>query len=142
WPRQLCDDGHESGSIEERRALESPVGTLLSLGTLLALDTRERRRPVRQSSCGSLSKSSILCPIYLTLSQISFTVARMSFREKSAWISFFCLLIFGGLYGWHVVQVEFFHARDNPMVYVGGTFAALVALEIALHVAIAIQSPK
>ena len=66
----------------------------------------------------------------------------MSFREKSAWISFFCLLIFGGLYGWHVVQVEFFHARDNPMVYVGGTFAALVALEIALHVAIAIQSPK
>ena len=66
----------------------------------------------------------------------------MSFREKSAWISFFCLLIFGGLYGWHIIQVEFFHARDNPMVYVGGTFAALVALEIALHVAIAIQSPK
>ena len=66
----------------------------------------------------------------------------MSFREKSAWISFFCLLIFGGLYGWHIVQVEFFHARDNPMVYVFGTFAALVALEIALHVAIAIQSPK
>ena len=66
----------------------------------------------------------------------------MSFREKSAWISFICILIFGGLYGWHVVQVELFHVRDNPMAYVFGTFAALVALEIALHVAIAIQAPK
>jgi hypothetical protein len=66
----------------------------------------------------------------------------MSFREKSAWISFFCLLIFGGLYAAHTVRVEFFHSRENAMVYVFGTMAALIALEIGLHVAIAIQSPK
>ena len=67
----------------------------------------------------------------------------MSFREKSAWISFLCILIFGALYGWHAIRVEIFHAHDhNPMLYVFGTAGALVALEIALHVAIAIQSPK
>lgn len=67
----------------------------------------------------------------------------MSFREKSAWISFICILIFGGLYGWHSVQVQLLHAHDhNPMLYVFGTMGAVVALEIALHVAIAIQSPR
>jgi len=67
----------------------------------------------------------------------------MSFREKSAWISFICILIFGGFYGWHAIRVEFFDIYDhNPMVYVFGTMGALVALEIALHVAIAMQSPR
>lgn len=67
----------------------------------------------------------------------------MSFREKSAWISFICILIFGGFYGWHSVRVELFHAHDhNPMVYVFSTIGALVALEIALHIAIALQSPR
>jgi hypothetical protein len=67
----------------------------------------------------------------------------MSFREKSAWISFFCLLIFGGLYAWHSVRGEFFRVRGiGPMVFVFGTMAALVALEIGLHVALAIRSPK
>lgn len=66
----------------------------------------------------------------------------MSFREKSAWISFICVLIFGGLYGWQAISVEFFNAHHNPVKYVFVTIAALVALEIALHVAIAIQSPR
>jgi len=67
----------------------------------------------------------------------------MSFREKSAWISFVCLLLFGGLYAFHSVRGDLFRARGiGPMAFVFGTMAALVALEIALHVAIAIQSPK
>jgi hypothetical protein len=67
----------------------------------------------------------------------------MSFREKSAWISFVCLLLFGALYAWHAVSGESFRMRGiGPMVFVFGTMAALVALEIALHVAIALQSPK
>ena len=67
----------------------------------------------------------------------------MSFREKSAWISFICILIFGTLYGWHAVDVEWLHARNgNSVAYVFGTMAALVVLEIALHVAIAVQSPR
>ena len=67
----------------------------------------------------------------------------MSFREKSAWISFGCLLIFGGFWLQHTIRIEFFDLRvANPVVYVFGTIAALIALEIALHVAIAIRSPK
>ena len=66
----------------------------------------------------------------------------MSFREKSAWISFFCILIFGGLYAAHLVRLEFFHSHESSPKYVFWTMAALVALEIGLHVAIALQSPK
>ena len=67
----------------------------------------------------------------------------MSFREKSACISFGCLLLFGALYAWHSVNGAFFRMRGiGPMVFVFATMAALVALEVGLHVAIAIQSPK
>jgi hypothetical protein len=67
----------------------------------------------------------------------------MSFREKSAWISFVCLLLFGALYAWHAVSGATFRALGiGPMVFVFGTLVALVALEIALHIAIAIQSPN
>ena len=67
----------------------------------------------------------------------------MSFREKSAWISFVCLLIFGGLWMSHWIRVDFFRAPNtNPVLYVFAMMAALIVLEIGLHVAIAIQSPK
>jgi hypothetical protein len=67
----------------------------------------------------------------------------MSFREKSAWISFFCLLLFGAAWLTHVLGIEVFHARnDNPMLWFFGMLAGLIALEIALHVAIAFQSPR
>ena len=67
----------------------------------------------------------------------------MSFREKSAWISFFCLLLFGASWLMHVLGIGFFHARnDNPVFWFLGMLAGLIALEIALHVAIAIQSPR
>lgn len=66
----------------------------------------------------------------------------MSFREKSAWISFFCILVFGGFWFWNVIRVEFFGARHrNPMLYFLSLVAALVIGEIVLHVAIALQSP-
>lgn len=67
----------------------------------------------------------------------------MSFREKSAWISFFCLLLFGASWLTHALGIEFFHpANDNPMRWFLGMLAGLIALEIALHVAIAIRSPR
>jgi hypothetical protein len=67
----------------------------------------------------------------------------MSFREKSAWISFFCLLLFGASWLTHVLGIEFFHTgNDNPMRWFFGMLAGLISLEIALHVAIAIQSPR
>ena len=67
----------------------------------------------------------------------------MSFREKSAWISLFCLLIFTALWLTHALRIEFFGVpNDNPMLWFFGTLAALIALEIGLHVAIAIQSPR
>ena len=57
----------------------------------------------------------------------------MSFREKSAWISFICILIFGALYA---------RGGGNSASSAFAIMAALVALEIALHVAIAVQSPR
>ena len=67
----------------------------------------------------------------------------MSFREKSAWISLFCLLIFTALWLTHALRIEFFGAEnDNPMLWFFGTLAAIIALEIGLHVAIAVHSPR
>src|SRR5215470_3000396 len=70
-------------------------------------------------------------------------IAFMSFREKSAWITFFTVLIFTVLWFTHVWRVQLLHARDdNPMLWFFGTVAALIALEIALHIAVAVQSPR
>jgi hypothetical protein len=67
----------------------------------------------------------------------------MSFREKSAWITFFIVLIFTGLWFRHMVRVEFLHVRDdNPLAWFFWTVAALIVLEIGLHIAVAIQSPR
>src|ERR1051326_8552205 len=67
----------------------------------------------------------------------------MSFREKSAWISLFCLFIFTTLWFTHALRIEFFGAHnDNPVLWFFGAVAALIALEIGLHVAIAIGSPR
>ncbi len=67
----------------------------------------------------------------------------MSFREKSAWITFFTVLTFAGLWFTHLVRVEFLRAHDdNPLLWFFGILAALIVLEIGLHVAIAIQSPR
>ena len=67
----------------------------------------------------------------------------MSFREKSAWISFGCLLAFTALWFAHVMRVEFFHVgNDNPMAYFFAMLGLLLASEIGLHLAIAWQSPR
>ena len=67
----------------------------------------------------------------------------MSFREKSAWISFGCVLLFGGLWFRNVVRVEIYHAREgNPMVAFFSLVGALILTEIVLHIAIAVRDPK
>ena len=66
----------------------------------------------------------------------------MSFREKSAWISFVLIFIFGALYLQNLIRVEFFGLHQNPMKFVFGMLGGLVVAEIGLHVAIAIQSPR
>ncbi len=67
----------------------------------------------------------------------------MSFREKSAWISFFCLLVIGGFWFANIVRVEVYGVRHgNPLLYFLGLVTALVVGEIVLHVVIALQSPR
>ena len=63
----------------------------------------------------------------------------MSFREKSAWISFLCLLVFAALWCTHAFGVV---PHESPMLWFFGMLGGLIALEISLHVAIALQSPK
>lgn len=51
------------------------------------------------------------------------------------------IAIFGALWLRNVVRVEFYGLRQDPMRYFFGMLAALIAVEVVLHVAIAIQSP-
>src|SRR5215471_10105706 len=83
------------------------------------------------------------CQLLLTLSQIFFTLRRMSFREKSAWISFGCLLAVGGFWFRNIVRVELYHVRQaNPMLAFLSLLGALILAEIALHLVIALRDPK
>ena len=67
----------------------------------------------------------------------------MSFREKSAWISFVCLLAVGGFWFRNVIREEVYHARPgNPMLDFASLLAALVVAEVVLHIAIAWRDPK
>jgi hypothetical protein len=67
----------------------------------------------------------------------------MSFREKSAWISLSCVLIFSAIWLAHFVRIEFFGALNlDQALWFFATVGALITLEIGLHVAIAIQSPR
>ena len=70
-------------------------------------------------------------------------MSTMSFREKSAWVSLICIAVVFGIYFSTVVHLL------PPWWGVGNSFhlflrlvGALVFLEIILHVAIAIQSPR
>jgi hypothetical protein len=66
----------------------------------------------------------------------------MSFREKSAWISLVCLVIFTSIWLAHFVRINFFRGLGHhEAAWFFGTVAAVTALEIGLHVAIALQSP-
>jgi divalent metal cation (Fe/Co/Zn/Cd) transporter len=67
----------------------------------------------------------------------------MSFREKSAWISFFCLLAFGGFWLRNIIRVEVYHVRQaNPMVAFFTLLGALILTEIVAHILIAVRDPK
>jgi hypothetical protein len=72
----------------------------------------------------------------------------MSFKEKSAWISFGCILLVFGCYYFVLFSAFMANPRanlfDNPEL-VRWFFAAIIVvivLEIVLHVLIAIRSPK
>lgn len=66
----------------------------------------------------------------------------MSFREKSAWISFVSIAIVSCIYFAKIAQVLVTGRGRGGAAYVFlGLVAALIALEVGLHVAIAIQSP-
>jgi hypothetical protein len=69
----------------------------------------------------------------------------MSFREKSAWISFICLL----LLTLAMVSVQHFHTHDaqghdviNPLYVSLAAFLAFVVLQVVLHLIVAAQAPR
>src|SRR3954471_18217340 len=67
----------------------------------------------------------------------------MSFREKSAWITFVLVLVVFIVWLVSVIRHELFyrHGRGNPMIPVFITLAAFIVAEVVLHVAIALMSP-
>jgi len=65
----------------------------------------------------------------------------MSFQEKSAWISFVSIALVFFTYFAKVVFVSAGRRGDSFHVFLV-LLAALVVLEVVLHVAIALQSPR
>jgi hypothetical protein len=67
----------------------------------------------------------------------------MSFREKSAWISFLSIFVIFGIYFWHVLEVEAGRADPHATGRLFFTLLiVLVVVEVVLHVLVAAQSPK
>ena len=67
----------------------------------------------------------------------------MSFREKSAWISFFCLFAFAGVWLRNIIRVEIYHVHEgNPMLAFFSLLGALILSEILLHIVVAVRDPK
>ena len=67
----------------------------------------------------------------------------MSFREKSAWISFVLILLLSLVYFSHAVVVAAHQQGYEPLGHLFfALVGALVVLEIALHVAVAIRAPR
>lgn len=67
----------------------------------------------------------------------------MSFREKSAWISFVTILVVFGAYFWTIRSVlrgDIGYEAAFPVEV--GLIVAFVLIEIALHIALAMQSPS
>ncbi|HEV3061774.1 MAG TPA: hypothetical protein VGY48_26215 [Vicinamibacterales bacterium] len=66
----------------------------------------------------------------------------MSFREKSAWISFVSILLVFGAYFWNVARVLGGRVGQDAAYGISiGLLIAFVLLEIVLHIAVAIQAP-
>jgi len=67
----------------------------------------------------------------------------MSFREKSAWISFVTILLVFGAYFWNVRQVLAGQVEYGAAFKVEvGLLVAFFLIEIVLHIAIAVQAPN
>ena len=64
----------------------------------------------------------------------------MSFREKSAWISFVCLLLLTVTF--FVAQQHHPHDAQGHLHLALGVFGGFVLLQVVLHVIVALQSPK
>jgi hypothetical protein len=66
----------------------------------------------------------------------------MSFREKSAWISFVVIAVVFAAYFWNVARVLAGQVESREVYLVSiGLLAAFVVLEIVLHLAVALHSP-
>lgn len=68
-------------------------------------------------------------------------MSHMSFREKSAWISFITILLIFGAYFWRVAQVLRGEARF-PFEIAVAFLIAFVLVEIAAHIVVGLQAPK
>src|SRR5438874_4772448 len=76
------------------------------------------------------------------MSSFHYVTPAMSFREKSAWISLVTLLICGGIYFYRIVQMMTGAPGRGDVLLFLSLVSAMVLIEVVLHVALAIQSPK
>ncbi len=67
----------------------------------------------------------------------------MSFREKSAWISFLLVSVLASVHYWNLAHVYMGQLSARSLAFLTfGLFGALIVLEIVLHLAVALQAPS
>jgi len=67
----------------------------------------------------------------------------MSFREKSAWISFITILLVFGAYFWNVARIAGGNVGGHAGFVISiSLIGAFILLEIVLHITVMLQSPK
>jgi len=68
-------------------------------------------------------------------------MSNMSFREKSAWISFVLILALAIVYFGRIVAEVRFHSHDWPPLF-PALVGAVIVLEAALHLALRTRAPE
>ena len=67
----------------------------------------------------------------------------MSFREKSAWISFVTILLVFGAYFWNVARIAGGNVGGHAGFVISiSLIGAFILLEIVLHITLMLQSPE
>lgn len=67
----------------------------------------------------------------------------MAFREKSAWVSLVCMVVFGALWTGNLVREGVYGLHvGSPFAVFVAQVTILIVMEVVLHIAIAMHSPR
>src|SRR5690606_29101586 len=105
------------------------------------LYSSRRGRTTGRTVSSILDSVSII--IYFTVPSTPPRDEQMSFREKSAWVSFILLLLMTAVWAWAVLQSANGQLEPRSMLHIAhDVLVAFLALQILLHAVIFLQAPR